>query len=267
MNLVVQSVTTATNAISGLLSIAGVGPDKSVTTPYTAADYNNAARMAAMNGSDKYLNKKSTGDLYSGFSFGKGGQMDMQSPANLNVPNFDVLGGGADKAKDKIADLRKGLEAIAPAAANAQKLASDSLKGLADNALGSLGNLSGALSSLFKQNKAFAVSTAILQGLQGVAYALGSSAPPWNFINAAAVGIEAAANVASILSTTENSTSMPGGSGSSGGQAAAAASQSSAINLTIKGSGNINVDDFASQLTKSIADGGNQQLVKVIRAA
>jgi ribosomal protein L12E/L44/L45/RPP1/RPP2 len=185
------------------------------------------------------------------------------SSSGIDLSLFtDPAGKKVDTLTDKIAKLKDGLAAIGPAAGLAQQAMADGF----DTAVGALGNLSGALSSAFKDSKAFAVSTAILQGLQGVAYALGSSAPPWNFINAAAVGIEAAANVASILSTNEHSTSMPSG-GSAAGVAAAAPSPSSAINLTVRGSGMISVDDFVDQITKGIADGGHQNFIKVQKAA
>lgn len=191
-----------------------------------------------------------------------GGATD-QTGINLDLftKGLDTAGNSSDKLKDKLAGLKAGLSAIGPAALDAQQLMNDSF----DTALGALGNLSGALSQAFKDNKAFAVSNAILQGLSGVAYALGSSAPPWNFINAAAVGIEAAANVASILSTNENSTSMPGGA--SAGAAAAAPVAQQGVTFNIRGSGMVGVDDIVNQITQQAKDGGFSEFVNVIRSA
>lgn len=136
------------------------------------------------------------------------------------------------------------------------------------NAVGSLASMAagvaGALGGLFKDNKAFAVSNAILQGLSGVAYALGSSAPPWNFINAAAVGIESAANVASILATNQNSTSMPASSsGAAAATAAPAAAPGSGGTVILKGSV-FTGESIANMLADLMSDGGGNRLIRVI---
>ncbi|MEP7240632.1 MAG: hypothetical protein ABI697_07085 [Devosia sp.] len=141
------------------------------------------------------------------------------------------------------------------------KTAAGGIASLADLA----GGLTSALSSMFKDNKAIAVANAIVNGIGSVAKTFETyGATPWGFAAAGIAAATAAANVASILSTNENSKSIPGSSGSSGGGAPAAA-QSSAINLTIRGGGMISVNDFADQLSRQIADGGNQNLVRVIR--
>ena len=184
---------------------------------------------------------------------------------DTNTPHFRDLGKEAEESAKKANLLKDALKNIGPAGKTAADMASKSLRDLGDNAFGSLANLSGALSSLFKQNKAFAVATAVLQGLQGVAYALGSSAPPWNFINAAAVGIEAAANVANILATNENSTSMPSSGGGTAGQAAAAAVPQQGVTFNIHGSGVVGVDDIVNQIVQQAKDGGYSDLVQVMR--
>lgn len=135
---------------------------------------------------------------------------------------------------------------------------------VAGAALDMASSVTGTLSQMFKDNKAIAVADAVVQGLSGVAKALGSSPPPLNFINAGLVAAASAANVANILSANESTTSMPG---TVTPGAAGAAAQSSAINLTVKGSGMISVDDLADQLAQSIADGGNSNLITVMRAA
>ena len=132
--------------------------------------------------------------------------------------------------------------------------------------------VAGALSHLFGKNKAFAVANAVLQGLSGVAYALGSSAPPWNFINAAAVGIEAAANVASILSTSETSTTMPSsgsGSGSAAPAAATAAAPRQAVNISLQGASLFSTDmveQLLNQMADAMSDGAGSRLINVVRA-
>lgn len=127
------------------------------------------------------------------------------------------------------------------------------------------GGLTSALSDMFKENKAIAVANAIVNGIGSVAKTFETyGATPWGFAAAGIAAATAAANVASILSTNENSTSVNAAGAS--GAAVAPGGASSSINLTIRGSGMISVDDIADQLTKSISKGGNQALVKVIRA-
>lgn len=219
-----------------------------------------AGKVGGMLGSDA---KSAFGPDYEGAAVGAiSAKAQQLALADATKKSGDAMKAANDNAKL----LKGGLKDLG----GVTDLVAKSQQNMVSSALGAFGNLSGALGKLFQDNKAFAVSTAILQGLQGVAYALGSSAPPWNFINAAAVGIEAAANVANILATTQNSTTMPstgGGAGSAAASTAAAAVPSSTINLTVHGSGSIDVNDLADQLAKSIADGGNSNLIKVIKAA
>lgn len=128
------------------------------------------------------------------------------------------------------------------------------------------GGLTSALSDMFKKNKAIAVANAIVNGIGSVAKTFETyGATPWGFAAAGIAGVTAAANVASILSTSESSKSIPGGSGSTAGQAASAGARQGTINLTLRGSGSISLDDMMSQLSKQIADGGHQPFVKVMR--
>lgn len=142
-------------------------------------------------------------------------------------------------------------------------------------AVGSFADLAGSalnsLSQIFEGNKAIAVASAIVNGIGSVAKTLETyGVTPWGIAAAGIAGATAALNVANILSTTKSSKSMPGGS--SGGASAAAASGAGggtqqAINLTVRGSGAINVDDFVKQLTEQIADGGHSALIRVMKAA
>jgi hypothetical protein len=195
------------------------------------------------------------------------GQVSTKAQELAVADATDKMSKSMKAANDNVKLLKDGLKDLG----GVTDIVAKSQKEMVNNALGSFANLSGAFSKLFQDNKALAASTAILQGLQGVAYAIGSGPPPWNLINAAAVGIQAAANVAQILATNQNSTSMPTGVGASSAtptaSVGAASTPSSAINLTIRGSGNISIDDIAKQLQQSIADGGQSGLIKVIRAA
>lgn len=161
--------------------------------------------------------------------------------------------------------LKTGLDAVGGVADRV----AEAQKNMAATALGAFAQLGGALSKLFGKNKAIATATAVLQGLQGVAYALGSGPPPWNFISAAAVGIEAAANIAAINSTSETSTSMPsvGGAGASAAASGGAAAQQ-AINIHLVGSARYSGDEVAQlmeQMATAMGDGAGSRLINVIK--
>ncbi len=141
---------------------------------------------------------------------------------------------------------------------------------VAASALDMAGGITGALASMFKDNKAFAVANAVVQTLSGVANAIGSGPPPWNFINAGIVAATGAANVANILSTNDHSTSVPGsGSGGAAPAAAAAAAPRQAVNISLQG-GQLFSSDMVEQLLNQMADamgdGAGSRLINVVRA-
>jgi tape measure domain-containing protein len=127
----------------------------------------------------------------------------------------------------------------------------------------------------FEMQKQLSMARAVVAGGEAIvhAYNAGAALPGGPVTGAIFAGVAAAATaaqIASIASTTYTSKSLNASAasgGSAGSSAAAPASSGTAINLTIKGSGVMNVDDFANQLTKGIADGGHQALINVIRAA
>ena len=262
-----------------------------------------ASTSPAGAGEDALVHKLKLNNIPDGGAFSKGGwgSQGLTQPSEITVaggnasdPNMDLglFTGGLKKAQESIDPFQARMEELAPVLTKLhdpfQQVKDDltDLKTMFDNgaitaqqygeavtrtnlnAVGSFADMAagvtGALSDLFKNNKAFAVSNAVLQGLSGVAYALGSAAPPWNFINAAAVGIEAAANVASILSTNENSTSMPGSS-SAGSSSTTAAPQSPATTVYLQGQ-SFSGEQVADLLKTLISDGGGGSLVDVIRA-
>jgi hypothetical protein len=220
---------------------------------------------------------------------GVGGKMQAELQANLkDVNSTDYLGIIGDRAAaDQVAAQAKATDALSKsmrAANDNAKLLQAGLKGvggvtdmvaasqkaMAETALGAFGQLAGGLSQLFKGNKEIALASAVINVAEGITKALGQGGI-FGFVGAAGVAAAGAAQIASILSAQPGSASsvaVSSGAGSSASLAAAApAQQGTSINLTIRGSGNVNVDDFASQLAQSISDGGNQRLVKVIRAA
>lgn len=83
------------------------------------------------------------------------------------------------------------------------------------------GSLATNLGKLFNNNKAFLIAGAIMDTAAGVAKAIGSGVPPWNFIQAAAVAAAGAAQIATIRSTQPGS---GGGSVSTPSSAPAAVS-------------------------------------------
>ncbi|QDP63671.1 MAG: hypothetical protein Unbinned3987contig1001_47 [Prokaryotic dsDNA virus sp.] len=76
-----------------------------------------------------------------------------------------------------------------------------------DAKLGIASQMFGALSSLAKKDskaaKKLAVAQALINTYQGITKALASGPPPWNFIQAAAVGLSGMASVRDIMSTNE----------------------------------------------------------------
>jgi len=76
----------------------------------------------------------------------------------------------------------------------------DAWGNLAVAIVGSVGKIAGALGASAKAQKKIALVEAIIHGALAVQKALSSAIPPINFINAAAVGIAAAGNIATIAS-------------------------------------------------------------------
>ena len=129
---------------------------------------------------------------------------------------------------------------------------------VAASALDMASGITGALASMFKDNKAFAVANAVVQTLSGVANALGSSPPPFNFINAGITAAAGAANVANILSTSSTSTSVP--STSTAAASTAPVAQRQAMNVTLQGTqGSVfsyqQVEAFVNLIKQHAADG------------
>lgn len=220
---------------------------------------------------------------------GSGKSMTDQFSSNLKeVNSTDYLGMIGDRAAaDQIAAQTKATDAFGKSLKGANDnakllhaglkdvggvtdMVAASQRAFADTALTAFGRLTGGLAELFKNNKAFAVANAVVSTAEGIAKAWGQGGV-FGFIGAAGVAAAGAAQIASILSAqpgSSSSASVSGGGAAANAQSTAAApAQGTSINLTIRGSGNVNVDALADQLAKSIADGGNQSLVKVIRAA
>lgn len=125
---------------------------------------------------------------------------------------------------------------------------------------GLAGGLTSALSDMFKENKAIAVANAVVNGIGSVAKTFETyGATPWGFAAAGIAAATAAANVASILSTNENSTAIAGTAGGGSSAAAPAPSSGPAIHLTLKGNNfsAAQIEDLISQINGHFADGGS----------
>lgn len=150
----------------------------------------------------------------------------------------------------------------------------------ANDVIGNLDALTTAIAGqgreAFEIHKALSIAKAVVSGGEAIvhSYTAGTTigGPIVGAIFAGIAAAATAAQVAAIASTTYQSKTIKapsaGGSGArAAGSGAAAAQSSPTINLTIRGSGSINIDDMVDQLTKGIADGGHQSLIKVIKAA
>lgn len=130
--------------------------------------------------------------------------------------------------------------------------ATASFAGLAGEALG-------ALSEIFEGNKELAVASAIVNGIGSIAKTLETyGVTPWGIAAASVAALTAAANVASILSTSSSSKSMPGTSTPSAAVSEPAASVSSqAVNITLNGQsyGRDQVRDLLDQIKDVMGDG------------
>lgn len=136
----------------------------------------------------------------------------------------------------------------------------------ASGVLGAVGKITGALSQAFEGNKAIAVANAVINTAEGVTKALAQGGI-FGFASAAAIGVAGAAQIASILSAQPGSASVAsvnGGAAASAASAAAPPQQASSLNITIRGSGVLSVDDFAKQLAAGLADGQHPDLARQI---
>jgi len=151
------------------------------------------------------------------------------------APVLDDLHNPMSTMKDDLTDLETMFKSGRITAEVYGQAVQRTYANVAASALDMASGITGALASMFKDNKAFAVANAVVQTLSGVANAIGSGPPPWNFINAGIAAASGAANVANILSTSETSTSVPGTSAASAAGASAAAAQRQAVNVTLQG--------------------------------
>lgn len=133
----------------------------------------------------------------------------------------------------------------------------------ASSVLGSVGQITSILSGAFEDNKLLAAANAAINTAEGITKALAQGGM-FAWPTAIAIGVAGAAQIASIMSASPGSASV---SNVNAAQAAPTMQSQTAINLTIRGSGSVNVDELFEQATKSIADGGMQDFIKVVKAS
>ena len=184
-------------------------------------------------------------------------------------PVLDQLHNPMSTMKDDLTDLETMYKNGRITAETYGQAVTRTYANVAASAFDMASGITGALASMFKDNKAFAVANAVVQTLSGVANAIGSGPPPWNFINAGIVAATGAANVANILSTNDHSTSVPGSGSGGAAPAAAAAAPRQAVNISLQGASLFSTDmveQLLNQMADAMSDGAGSRLINVVRA-
>jgi hypothetical protein len=136
--------------------------------------------------------------------------------------------------------------------------------GAMSSVLGLASGMTGALSQMFQDNKAFAVANAVVSTAEAVMKALATYGPtPWGFAAAGVAAATGAAQIATILSAQKGSSSAsrPSGSAAPAASQAQAAQRAVQVNVTLGGSGRYSRDDIRDlleQLTDGLNDGVDQ---------
>jgi len=183
------------------------------------------------------------------------------------APVLDDLHNPMSTMKDDLTDLETMFKSGRITAEVYGQAVQRTYANVAASALDMASGITGALASMFKDNKAFAVANAVVQTLSGVANAIGSGPPPWNFINAGIAAASGAANVANILSTSETSTSVPGTSAATASSTAAAAAPRQAVNISLQGGQFFSrgqVEQLLDSMAEAMGDGAGGRLINVI---
>jgi len=183
------------------------------------------------------------------------------------APVLDDLHNPMSTMKDDLTDLETMFKSGRITAEVYGQAVQRTYANVAASALDMASGITGALASMFKDNKAFAVANAVVQTLSGVANAIGSGPPPWNFINAGIAAASGAANVANILSTSETSTSVPGTSAATASSTAAAAAPRQAVNISLQGGSFFSrgqVEQLLDSIADAMGDGAGGRLINVI---
>jgi tape measure domain-containing protein len=139
--------------------------------------------------------------------------------------------------------------------------------------LGAASAMSGALTSLFKENKAIAIANAVINTAEAISAALKNPpGPPFSFVYAAAAAVAGAAQIAAIVSAQPGNAKTPGVKGGGGKKvkavsdagasstsaSPASAKPSQAVHITLTGEGGFSreqVRTLIGQLNEAVGDG------------
>jgi tape measure domain-containing protein len=150
---------------------------------------------------------------------------------------------------------------------------SQSMLTFANTALGAASAMTGALTQLFKDNKAVAIANAVINTAEAITAALKNPpGPPFSYVYAAAAAVAGAAQIATIVSTNPGSgkktpTVKNGGGGGAigatekaGSASRGGGSKSAAINITLEGEGGFSktqVRALIGQINEAVGDGAS----------
>lgn len=283
VNVLAQAVTLARELADVLPKAVGAGEDASL--------YKNIP------GYEDFIRQHEVGaGGGSGIGGGPGSFESMLSTMGVSVPaaepfvvDMEAIGGAAAKAKESIDPLAARIDELSDVLTITHDPITQMQMDLTDldtlwkegrisveqygqavmmtqanaaaSVLGMAGQVSGALASLFQDNKAFAVANAVINTAEGVTKALAQGGL-FGFVGAAAVGVAGAAQIAAILSAQPGRSASPAPVQSSP-VAPTAAGAGQAINITFRGEGGVTdeVRKFWDQLQGDLADQGKQIVV------
>ncbi len=192
---------------------------------------------------------------------------------------IDTMGKQVDKLNGMLAHGAISWQTYAKEVGKAAEVLAKDYAASADDVIGNLESITNAVAGQGKQafeiHKALSIARAVVSGGEAIvhSYNAGSALPGGPVTGAIFAGIAAAATaaqIASIASTSYSSksaTNSISGSTATASAVAATPQASQTINFVVRGSGMISTDDIVDQMSKTIADGGHQNFIRVIKGA
>lgn len=236
----------------------------------------------ALGGAQSYEN---VDEMWAAMSAGGPVMSDLTEKAAVLAGAVDGVGGSLTAANDNIYGMQEALALLDGAAASPFDTLHAQMAGLdellaqgkiswqeygdaafransmaASSVLGLASGLTGALSQMFQDNKAFAVANAVVSTAEAVMKALSIYGPtPWGFAAAGVAAATGAAQIASIMSANKGRSSVAGVSG--GGAVPAAAAQAPSdqrvisISLGGRSYSREDVRELIEQMNEEMGDG------------
>ncbi len=195
-----------------------------------------------------------------------GGETAMPSFGLPDASAFEGTTQGLQGVIDKAGEAKGSIAELGVASAGAAASMGKDLDWTNDKFAGFLSQTSGLLDQIFKDNKAAAIASAVLDAGAGIAKTMGAYPYPANMVLAGMHAAAAVSQIAAISATTPNSTSLPGGVPSVAAPEVpmAAAGRSMVINLH----GNANtpttlgmVGGLLEQLKEELSANGQQLVI------